>query len=198
MVIYPFIYYLCEVKQYPPGATAQQVLRRPPNATVGNVMLPPPARAPPAPVTSSSSSISVPISTGSTVTAPIQLPQTQAPPADNNDSRNGSANIRPSELYIPVVDMSRPEVVRQLETIGVNLFIPISNLTAGTHQGSFFIPIMTADAVRRNQTTDQATSQLGFPHLSGVMNLGKPEGLFRTPSSSQPSDGSQQRAGPGK
>ncbi len=163
-------------------------------------MLPPPARAPPAPITSSSSSISVPVSTGSPVTAPVQPPQTQqpAPHADNNDSRNGGANIRPSELYIPVVDMSRPEVVRQLETIGVNLFIPISNLTAGTHQGSFFIPIMTAEAVRRNQTTDQATSQLGFPHLSGVMNLGKPEGLPCTPSSSQPSDGSQQRSGPGK
>ena len=74
--------------------------------------------------------------------------------------------------------MSRPEVAESLSQMGIDLFIPISNLTAGSQNGSFFIPILTAEVLRRGQ---QPTSNGGamppsnfVSQMSGVMNLGLP------------------------
>ncbi|XP_057377908.1 putative mediator of RNA polymerase II transcription subunit 26 isoform X2 [Daphnia carinata] len=73
-----------------------------------------------------------------------------------------------NEFYIPIVDLKREDVMAKLELMGINQFIPASNLTSFTDHGDFAIPVMSATAVRRAGTT-------GFPNLSGVINLGSPK-----------------------
>lgn len=73
-----------------------------------------------------------------------------------------------NEFYIPIVDLKRQDVMTQLELMGINQFIPASNLTSSTDHSDFAIPVMSATAVRRAGTT-------GFPNLSGVINLGSPK-----------------------
>jgi hypothetical protein len=79
-----------------------------------------------------------------------------------------------SEFYIPVVDLNRQDVITQLESIGINQFIPASNLTSSSNHSNFAIPIMSAAALRRAGTT-------GFPSLCGVVNLGSPKPFSSTP-----------------
>ncbi|KAI9553668.1 hypothetical protein GHT06_021595 [Daphnia sinensis] len=72
-----------------------------------------------------------------------------------------------NEFYIPLVDLKRQDVMTQLELMGINQFIPASNLTSTDHS-DFAIPVMSATLVRRVGTT-------GFPNFSGVINLGSPK-----------------------
>lgn len=103
-------------------------------------------------------------------TSPAQSCSSKEPtcssiPTDKADSSN-------SEFYIPVVDLKRQDVITQLESMGINQFIPASNLTSCSNHNNFAIPIMSASALRRAGTT-------GFPSLCGVVNLGSPK-LFST------------------
>lgn len=77
------------------------------------------------------------------------------------------ATLPNNDFFIPVVDLKRQDVITQLESMGINQFIPASNLTSSTNN-DFAIPIMSVAALRRAGTT-------GFPSLCGAINLGSPK-----------------------
>jgi hypothetical protein len=79
-----------------------------------------------------------------------------------------------SEFYIPIVDLKRLDVISKLESMGINQFIPASNLTSCNGHNNLAIPIMSAAALRKSGTTT------GFPSLCGVVNLGIPKSFSST------------------
>jgi hypothetical protein len=103
-------------------------------------------------------------------TSSTQSSCNKEPTAISTDKATSDSN----EFYIPVVDLKRLDVITQLESMGINQFIPASNLTSCTGHSNFAIPIMSASALRRTGTT-------GFPNLCGVVNLGSPKPFSSTP-----------------
>ena len=105
--------------------------------------------------------------------------------ASASSQKNGSSK----ELFIPIVDVSRAGVLSQLvihlkirsfnslnsfvtmiafrlqEAIGIESFIPISNLTAGADK-SFMIPLVSVGTIRKSGNV------FSQPMLSGLLNLG--------------------------
>jgi len=114
----------------------------------------------------------------STRSSPISIsfkppPPPPPPPASASASASTSTSASASsqkngtskELFIPIVDVSRAGVLSQLEAIGIESFIPISNLTAGADK-SFMIPLVSVGTIRKSGNV------FSQPMLSGLLNLG--------------------------
>lgn len=100
--------------------------------------------------------------TSSSTSSPIQSAakqkSTSATAVDNT-------RLPTNEFYIPVFDLKRQDVLKQLELIGIDQFIPASNLTSMSQHVNYAIPILSTASLQR-------VSNTGFPTLSGVVNLG--------------------------
>ena len=70
------------------------------------------------------------------------------------------------ELALPVVDLKSPHVVNRLSNLGIQSFIPLSQLSAQTG-GYFGLPIVTIDGARNPNVCN-----LGALGATSILSLG--------------------------
>lgn len=76
-------------------------------------------------------------------------------------AQNGGA-----ELAIPVVDLKSPQVLNRLFNLGIQSYIPLSQLSVQTG-GYFGLPIVTIDGAR-----DPNVCNLGALGATSILSLG--------------------------
>lgn len=76
-------------------------------------------------------------------------------------AQNGGA-----ELALPVVDLKSPHVLNRLSNLGIQSYIPLSQLSAQTG-GYFGLPIITIDGARNPNTCN-----LGALGATSILSLG--------------------------
>lgn len=76
-------------------------------------------------------------------------------------AQNGGA-----ELALPVVDLKSPHVLNRLANLGIQNYIPLSQLSAQTG-GYFGLPIITIDGARNSSTCN-----LGALGATSILSLG--------------------------
>ena len=88
-----------------------------------------------------------------------------------------------NDFCVPVIDLSRPEIIRHMEGMGITSFIPIGNFmnatfgngSSGNRMG---IPIISSSAAARLNNQQPGSHPNGtvglFPHIGGIINLGQP------------------------
>lgn len=70
------------------------------------------------------------------------------------------------ELALPVVDLKSPQVLNRLSSLGIQSYIPLSQLSAQTG-GYFGLPIITIDGARNPNTCN-----LGALGATSILSLG--------------------------
>ena len=70
------------------------------------------------------------------------------------------------ELALPVVDLKSPQVLSRLSSLGIQSYIPLSQLSAQTG-GYFGLPIITIDGARNPNTCN-----LGALGATSILSLG--------------------------
>lgn len=79
-----------------------------------------------------------------------------------------------NELYIPVFDLKRQDVINQFKLMGIDQFLPVSKVNSMTQHANRAIPILSSSALRQANTMEP-------PLFCGVVNMGTSSFTSLTP-----------------